>query len=684
MEEKEDEHLKRKTLNEAIGNLTGGRVSPVQSTLNTEWDDISTTEQKYYLRKAKELFAATLSVISPGQEERLWDSLRGEQLKEDDLGSKRKHFDMESDLIKALVKAHDDAQTWQTKQQILSIFANDFSRSELQEIIPGLSKWRIDQALLHATSSGRGQPVLEKPIFRTRIGSVNVDHFLDFISRPELLQDVAFGTKTLKLDSGERITIPAVVRTMIPTRIIKQYISYCEEQQFEPAGERSLFRILDTCSASMQKSLQGLDNISSEGAEAIDNLLKIIRTLIENGAVEAWGKTAEKAVKEGKRYLKTDFKVHIGREERCADHCSTYSLSDSKNKEYESECTHEHSIQCKRCESIEQILSDVAEKIESISVGEEQRSRLQFDFNQCDTAIRAWKAHLLRTVLQEEAKQDALSKLDQHTCLIIVDWAMKFLPLKYRENMSEFFGKRGRSWHISAVVTRKDESQYEVECFVHIFNSCTQDNNAVASIFEHLFKTIKIEYPQINTAYLRSDNAGCYHNGALLLYLSGIGKRTGVTPFRYDFSDPQAGKDICDRKTAPMKAHIRRFVNEDNDVVTAEDMKKAIESHGGLKGCRVCVVEIGSTKELSDACKIPGISLLHNFQYEKEGIRTWKAYKIGEGKFLSYKELDEQPRIPELKVILPFTPRQKILVPSKLLVQINRRRFLVAVRAHAS
>ena len=126
---------------------------------------------------------------------------------------------MELDLIKVLVKAHNDAQTWQTKQQILSIFANNFSRSELQEIIPGLSKWRIDQPRLHATSSGRGQPVLEKPIFRTRIDSVKVDHFLGFISRPELLQDVAFGTNMLKLDSGERITIPAVVRTMIPTRI---------------------------------------------------------------------------------------------------------------------------------------------------------------------------------------------------------------------------------------------------------------------------------------------------------------------------------------------------------------------------------------------------------------------------------------------------------------------------------
>ena len=60
---------------------------------------------------------------------------------------------------------------------------------------------------------------------------------------------------------------------------------------------------------------------------------------------------------------------------------------------------------------------------------------------------------------------------------------------------------------------------------------------------------------------------------------------TGVRPVRYDFSEPQAGKDICDRKTAAMKAHIKRGVNERHDVVTAEDMKAALESHGGIKGC---------------------------------------------------------------------------------------------------
>ena len=200
---------------------------------------------------------------------------------------------------------------------------------------------------------------------------------------------------------------------------------------------------------------------------------------------------------------------------------------------------------------------------------------------------------------------------------------MKFLPVQYREQMSDFFGKRGRSWHISAVITRATvESKYEVECFVHILNNCSQNSFAVLSIIENLLHKVKQEYPVLTTVYLRSDNAGCYHN-ALLLSLREVGVRTGVRPVRYDFSEPQAGKDICDRKTAAMKAHIKRWVNERHDVVTAEDMKAALESHGGIKGCRAAVVEVDTTRESNKDSKIPGVSVLNNFQYEELGIRVW-------------------------------------------------------------
>jgi len=60
-------------------------------------------------------------------------------------------------------------------------------------------------------------------------------------------------------------------------------------------------------------------------------------------------------------------------------------------------------------------------------------------------------------------------------------------------------------------------------------------------------------------------------------------------------------------------------------------MKAAIESHGGIKGCRAAVVEVDTTRERNKDSKTPGVSVLNNLQYEEYGIRVWKAYDIGAG-----------------------------------------------------
>ena len=632
------------------------------STLNTSWDDISNTQQRYYIRKASEAITTTLSVICPGQENEIWSALRQAQilLENQNSGgsSKIKYFDQNSGVIDALVKAHNEAESWQTKRQILSLFANDFSRVELQQMIPGLSKWRTDQARQHVIHTGQGQPVPEQPIFRTRIDPAKVDHFLDFIARPDLLQDVAFGTKKLKLDSGEHIIIPAVIRTLIPSRVIEQYAAYCKQESFKPAGDRSLFRILDVCSASKQKSLQGLDNITSTGAQAFENLVDVVQALGEDGAREGWVDNIIKALKEAKRYLKTDYKLHISREEDCTDHCTMHALSDPSDDsaDLRGECNHNHKTNCERCDALENVTTEILRELENSGLSEEKKARMMFDYKECVQDISAWKAHLLRSVNQDEAKQDALDKLNENSCLIVMDWAMKFLPHHYREQMSEFFGKRGRSWHVSAVITRSTAEKFQVECFVHLFNTCTQNSFAVASIIENLLKVLKKEHTILKQAFLRSDNAGCYKNGALLLSLPEISARSGIKVLRYDFSDPQAGKDICDRKTASMKAHIKRWVNEKHDVLTAEDMKQALESHGGVKGCRAAVVEVDISQDVVKDNKIPGISLLNNFQFtEESGIRSWRAYDIGPGQLLKYRDLQisSQPDT-NLKVIEPF------------------------------
>ena len=148
-DEKEIQNERRQALNDALGNLTSGRFSPILSTSNTSLDDISSTQQKYYTRKAREVVAATLSVISPGQEKDLWKCIQNDSdliERDESSSSKGKYFDTHTGLTDVLIKAYDQAESWQTKRQILSLFANDFSRRELQTLIPGLTNWRIDQA----------------------------------------------------------------------------------------------------------------------------------------------------------------------------------------------------------------------------------------------------------------------------------------------------------------------------------------------------------------------------------------------------------------------------------------------------------------------------------------------------------------------------------------------------------
>ena len=151
---------------------------------------------------------------------------------------------VEDTLVARLVILYEEAAYWYTRQQILSLFVNDYSKSELLALIPGLSKWRIDEARKHAFQTKPGQPIDPPRITRCRLGAVKVDHFLDFLSSPSVLQDVAYGTRTLKLESGESLEIPNMVRTVISSHLVRMYLNFCVESNFEPLGRSTLFSII--------------------------------------------------------------------------------------------------------------------------------------------------------------------------------------------------------------------------------------------------------------------------------------------------------------------------------------------------------------------------------------------------------------------------------------------------------
>ena len=113
----------------------------------------------------------------------------------------------------------------------------------------------------------------------------------------------------------------------------------------------------------------------------------------------------------------------------------------------------------------------------------------------------------------------------------------------------------------------------------------------------------------------------------------------GIVTRRYDFSESNSGKDICDRHISPMKSHICQHVNSGHDVENAADMKEALDSYCRVRGCRTSVFKVNTNAQEMRNHNWTGVQTSANFQFSEEGIKMWKAYNIGQGKFIKYDKL---------------------------------------------
>ena len=172
---------------------------------------------------------------------------------------------------------------------------------------------------------GAGGTKVPEKLLRCRLDMDRVREVILFISRSTFLQDVAFGTNKLKLNSGVTLPIPAVVRTMTTTKIIHLYQQECKQVGKEPLNDRTCFRIMQVCSASKQKSLQGLNNTSTAGIEAFEKLETLVETLATNGAGATRGRETAQRLWARKKYLKFAYKCNLGPDERCPDHCIQFA-----------------------------------------------------------------------------------------------------------------------------------------------------------------------------------------------------------------------------------------------------------------------------------------------------------------------------------------------------------------------
>lgn len=273
-----------------------------------EWNDCVDRTKRRYIQHTRDIIAAVLKVVSPENAGYLWTALQASKAVDDELGVEGILLPAQRVYLEAIAETYKNASSWDTRRQILSIMAGTASLAAIREFIPGLTQFRYTVANLHRLQHGTGASVPRQPTARFRVDEAQLDHFLQFITSPHIVQDLPFGQKSLQLSNGNVVEVPNVIRALIPERITTQYKQFCKEVGFIPFSQRTMLRILSACSATVRKSLQGLDYIAADGASAFDelaNLLNQYSHLVPFETLERWQGT----LKNAKLYLKGDFKV---------------------------------------------------------------------------------------------------------------------------------------------------------------------------------------------------------------------------------------------------------------------------------------------------------------------------------------------------------------------------------------
>ena len=87
-----------------------------------------------------------------------------------------------------------------------------------------------------------------------------------------------------------------------------------------------------------------------------------------------------------------------------------------------------------------------------------------------------------------------------------------------------------------------------------------------------------------------------------------------------------------------IKGHVRRYLNEKHDVVNAKQFVEACQSYGGVKSVNAVECRL-ETHHQSAKFHFSNVKKFRNFCFERNGIRAYRAWDVGEGVFFSYSKL---------------------------------------------
>ena len=284
---------------------------------------------------------------------------------------------------------------------------------------------------------------------RFKLDMNKCEHFLNFIFNNQLLQNVAYGTATLKYENGKKQIVPRAIVVARFKHVISYYPQFWINESFAPLSESSLYKILKQLSPSQRKTLAGLDNTTAEDLNGFKTLKNIVSNFI--GQKKHYLGCLEYA----ERYLKIAHPQNCQDHSECPTHCISLALSDpnGSNLQRSQHCSNGHSGTCNDCSDLDNLLNELTD------LGKDLPNNVIYDIGIAKENILKWQQHIIRHVQQNKAKVDVLDLVNERTCLWTRDYCQKVLPMQFCESQCSYFSKKGMSLHVHVFLMQSKQNE---------------------------------------------------------------------------------------------------------------------------------------------------------------------------------------------------------------------------------
>ena len=169
------------------------------------------------------------------------------------------------------------------------------------------------------------------------------------------------------------------------------------------------------------------------------------------------------------------------------------------------------------------------------------------------------------------------------------------------------------------------------QVYLTVIYRCDQGMNNTLSCCENVLKEFQKTNPTITNIFTKSDNAVSYHGNGIFESLFEVCKHAGFQLMRTNYNETCRGKDQCDRESSVAKNIINSFDDAGNDLITAEDVHKALHYRNGMQDTKVCVLQIDGDNTSLSGEVIRNVGYYHSIKYFEEYMLLWQYFELDEG-----------------------------------------------------